>query len=125
MDRPAVNAAHGLGEEPPEVLEPDRIVVRINAISDLRALPTGTQASLRAWVVAAVGEDTWERTTRVTIRLGGEIVLSRYARAEDGGYIIELPSGHAAQETLTVQAKGPYPVHVIGPVGVDLSPPQP
>lgn len=106
------------------MLEPDRIVVRVDDTAELRALPTGTQASLRAWVVAAVGDDTWERTTRLTIHLDGRIELVRYARADDGGYIIELPSGRAAQEEVMVQADGPYPVHVIGAVGVDLTNPE-
>ncbi len=104
-------------------MDPDQVVVQITGKDDLRGLPTGTQASLRAWVVSAVGEDTWERATRLTIRLDGRIELSRYARAEDGGYIIELPSGRAEQEVIEVRARGPYPVHMIGAVGVDLADP--
>ena len=96
------------------MLEPDEVVVFIEGIDHLRSLSPVTQGSLRGWVVNAVGADTWERAVTLQIRLNGEICISRYTVADDGGYVIDAETGAAAQDELVVQAPSFFPVHLIG-----------
>ncbi len=94
-------------------IDVDEVVVQIESLDTLRALPISTQAMLRTWMVSVVGEDTWERAVSIQVRQGGEITISRYA-VDDDGYVINLHTGEASQEQVQFRASAPYPIHLIG-----------
>ncbi|QXC61663.1 hypothetical protein KSP35_02100 [Aquihabitans sp. G128] len=95
-------------------VEPEDVVVELASTAELRALPASTQGMLRSWVVGAVGDDVWERMVTLRVRADGEIAIRLYSVADDGGYIIDLPTGTVAQEDLVARASGPFPLHVMG-----------
>ncbi len=93
------------------------VVVQIDTVAAFRSLPAAIRGFLRAWVISSVGEDTWERTVSLTIGQDGAITISRYAVDEDG-YVLDPTTRLALQEQVTFQAAAPFPIHIIGPIGV-------